>query len=62
MKAGLIAGLLALTVLASGAQVVGGVNARKAGTKVDFDGTVLPVFGSVSEAMARIDSICCQSA
>src|ERR1700759_4241773 len=40
-------------MLASGAKVVGGVNARKAGTKVDFDGTVLPVFGSVSEAMAE---------
>jgi succinyl-CoA synthetase alpha subunit len=39
-------------MLASGAQVVGGVNARKAGTKVDFDGTVLPVFASVAEAMA----------
>jgi succinyl-CoA synthetase alpha subunit len=40
-------------MLASGAQVVGGVNARKAGTKVDFDGTVLPVFASVTEAMAE---------
>jgi len=40
-------------MLASGAQVVGGVNARKAGTKVDFDGAVLPVFGSVAEAMAE---------
>jgi succinyl-CoA synthetase alpha subunit len=40
-------------MLAAGAQVVGGVNARKAGTKVDFDGTVLPVFGSVAEAMAE---------
>jgi len=40
-------------MLASGAQVVGGVNARKAGTKVDFDGTVLPVFKSVEEAMAE---------
>jgi succinyl-CoA synthetase alpha subunit len=40
-------------MLASGAQVVGGVNARKAGTKVDFDGTVLPVFASVGEAMAE---------
>jgi succinyl-CoA synthetase alpha subunit len=38
-------------MLASGAQVVGGVNARKAGTSVDFDGTVLPVFASVEEAM-----------
>ncbi|MDT4940187.1 MAG: succinyl-CoA synthetase alpha subunit, partial [Pseudonocardiales bacterium] len=40
-------------MLASGAQVVGGVNARKAGTKVDFGGTTLPVFGSVAEAMAE---------
>src|ERR1700760_4562731 len=40
-------------MLASGAQVVGGVNARKAGTKVDFDGIVLPVFASVAEAMAQ---------
>ncbi|PZS33790.1 MAG: succinate--CoA ligase subunit alpha [Pseudonocardiales bacterium] len=40
-------------MLASGAQIVGGVNARKAGTKVDFDGTVLPVFASVAEAMAE---------
>ena len=38
-------------MLASGAAVVGGVNARPAGTKVDFDGTVLPVFGTVAEAM-----------
>ncbi|HWG00881.1 MAG TPA: succinate--CoA ligase subunit alpha, partial [Trebonia sp.] len=36
-----------------GAQIVGGVNARKAGTKVDFDGTVLPVFADVAEAMAE---------
>ena len=40
-------------MLASGARIVGGVNARKAGTKVDFDGTVLPVFGTVAEAMAE---------
>jgi succinyl-CoA synthetase alpha subunit len=38
-------------MLASGASVVGGVNARKAGTSVDFDGTSLPVFGTVAEAM-----------
>ena len=37
-------------MLASGANVVGGVNARKAGTTVDFDGTSLPVFGSVADA------------
>jgi succinyl-CoA synthetase alpha subunit len=40
-------------MLASGSQVVGGVNARKAGTKVDVDGTSLPVFASVAEAMAE---------
>ncbi|HEU4912581.1 MAG TPA: succinate--CoA ligase subunit alpha [Actinomycetes bacterium] len=38
-------------MLASGTQVVGGVNPRKAGTEVDFDGTSLPVFASVGEAM-----------
>ena len=40
-------------MLASGATVVGGVNARKAGTKVEVEGTTLPVFGSVAEAMAE---------
>src|ERR1700710_3076422 len=40
-------------MLASGASVVGGVNARKAGTSVDVDGTTLPVFGSVADAMAE---------
>jgi succinyl-CoA synthetase alpha subunit len=40
-------------MLASGAKVVGGVNARKAGTQVDFDGTSLPVFKTVEEAMAE---------
>jgi succinyl-CoA synthetase alpha subunit len=39
-------------MLAAGATIVGGVNARKAGQKVEFDGVVLPVFGSVAEAMA----------
>ncbi|MEU4802053.1 succinate--CoA ligase subunit alpha [Actinosynnema sp. NPDC023587] len=38
-------------MLASGTNIVGGVNPRKAGEKVDFDGTVLPVFGSVAEAV-----------
>jgi succinyl-CoA synthetase alpha subunit len=38
-------------MVASGAQVVGGVNPRKAGTTVDVDGTQVPVFASVSEAM-----------
>ncbi|QKG24976.1 succinate--CoA ligase subunit alpha [Actinomadura verrucosospora] len=40
-------------MLAAGAKVVGGVNARKAGTTVDFDGTELPVFGTVKEAMDK---------
>ncbi len=40
-------------MLASGAQVVGGVNARKADTLVDFDTVTLPVFGTVAEAMAE---------
>ena len=40
-------------MLASGANVVGGVNARKAGTKVDFDDTALPVFATVAEAMSE---------
>jgi len=43
-------------MLASGTNVVGGVNPRKAGTTVAFtkgDGTVdVPVFGSVAEAIA----------
>jgi succinyl-CoA synthetase alpha subunit len=38
-------------MLAAGSSIVGGVNPRKAGQQVDFDGTVLPVFGSVSEAV-----------
>ncbi|MEU4621602.1 succinate--CoA ligase subunit alpha [Actinoplanes sp. NPDC023801] len=40
-------------MLAAGTQVVGGVNPRKAGTKVDFDGTELPVFATVAEAIAE---------
>ncbi|OYO00318.1 succinyl-CoA synthetase alpha subunit [Propionibacteriaceae bacterium ES.041] len=39
-------------MLKSGTNVVGGVNPRKAGQTVDFDGGVqVPVFGSVAEAM-----------
>ncbi|MBB1245662.1 succinate--CoA ligase subunit alpha [Streptomyces durbertensis] len=38
-------------MLASGTNIVGGVNPRKAGQKVDFDGTEVPVFGSVKEAI-----------
>ncbi len=35
----------------AGTNVVGGVNARKAGTSIELGGTDLPVFGSVEEAM-----------
>jgi succinyl-CoA synthetase alpha subunit len=38
-------------MLASGTAIVGGVNPRKAGSSVDFDGTSVPVFGGVAEAM-----------
>jgi succinyl-CoA synthetase alpha subunit len=39
-------------MLDSGTTIVGGVNPRKAGTTVDFDGgTSVPVFGSVVDAM-----------
>ena len=38
-------------MLAAGTNVVGGVNPRKAGTTVDFDGTSLPVFATVSETI-----------
>ncbi|MGC4803680.1 succinate--CoA ligase subunit alpha [Micromonospora sp. DT233] len=39
-------------MLAAGTNVVGGTNPRKAGQSVDFDGTSLPVFATVAEAMA----------
>ncbi|MFC5063899.1 succinate--CoA ligase subunit alpha [Actinomycetospora atypica] len=38
-------------MLAAGTQLVGGVNARKAGTSVDVDGTSVNVYGGVEEAM-----------
>jgi succinyl-CoA synthetase alpha subunit len=38
-------------MLASGTAIVGGVNPRKAGTSVDFDGASVPVYGGVAEAM-----------
>jgi succinyl-CoA synthetase alpha subunit len=38
-------------MLASGTAIVGGVNPSKAGQSVDFDGTSVPVYGSVAEAM-----------
>lgn len=40
-------------MLAAGTQVVGGVNARKAGTTVTHGEKELPVFGTVAEAMAQ---------
>ncbi|MEU8585475.1 succinate--CoA ligase subunit alpha [Streptomyces sp. NPDC048664] len=40
-------------MLASGTNIVGGVNPRKAGQVVDFDGTEVPVFGSVKEAIEK---------
>ena len=43
-------------MIASGAQVVGGVNPRKAGTTVDVDGTSVSVFATVSEAMKETDA------
>lgn len=40
-------------MLASGTQIVGGVNPRKAGEQVAFPGDVtIPVFGTVADAMA----------
>jgi succinyl-CoA synthetase alpha subunit len=38
-------------MLASGTNIVGGVNPRKAGTAVEIEGRSIPVFGSVAEAM-----------
>ena len=38
-------------MLDAGSQVVGGVTPGKAGQTVDFNGAVLPVFGSVAESM-----------
>jgi succinyl-CoA synthetase alpha subunit len=38
-------------MLAGGSNIVGGVNPKKAGESVDVDGTMLPVFGTVAEAM-----------
>ena len=38
-------------MLKSGTTIVGGVNPRKAGTKVEIEGVSLPVFATVAEAM-----------
>ena len=40
-------------MLEAGSNIVGGVNARKAGTTVELGGQELPVFGSVKEAMTE---------
>jgi succinyl-CoA synthetase alpha subunit len=40
-------------MLKAGTSIVGGVNPRKAGQHVDFDGTVLPVFATVAEAVEQ---------
>ncbi|ADG75424.1 succinyl-CoA synthetase, alpha subunit [Cellulomonas flavigena DSM 20109] len=40
-------------MLASGTNVVGGVNPRKAGTSVTFGDVEVPVFGSVAEAIEK---------
>lgn len=42
-----------MRMLASGTTVVGGVTPGKAGQTVEFSGTVLPVWGTVKEAMAE---------
>src|ERR687890_1228035 len=38
-------------MIASGTNIVGGVNPKKAGQSIDFDDSSVPVFGSVQEAM-----------
>jgi succinyl-CoA synthetase alpha subunit len=44
-------------MLKSGTNIVGGVNPRKAGQTVDFEGGVtVPVFGGVADAMADTDA------
>ncbi|HWC83971.1 MAG TPA: succinate--CoA ligase subunit alpha [Pseudonocardiaceae bacterium] len=43
-------------LLKAGTNIVGGVNPRKAGQSVEFDGTSLPVFGSVGEAMKETEA------
>ena len=40
-------------MLQAGSNIVGGVNARKAGTTVELNGQELPVFGTVAEAMEK---------
>ncbi|MEY4477558.1 MAG: succinate--CoA ligase subunit alpha [Actinomycetota bacterium] len=43
-------------MLKAGTNVVGGVNARKAGTTVEHGDVTLPVFGTVAEAMSEKDA------
>ncbi|MQA02827.1 MAG: succinate--CoA ligase subunit alpha [Streptosporangiales bacterium] len=40
-------------MLAAGTNIVGGVTPKKGGQTVDFDGTQVPVFDSVADAMAE---------
>ncbi len=40
-------------MLQSGTNIVGGVNPRKAGQTVEFEGQKLPIFASVADAMAE---------
>jgi succinyl-CoA synthetase alpha subunit len=40
-------------MIKSGTNIVGGVNPRKAGTKVEIEGVSLPVFATVAEAIAE---------
>ena len=44
-------------MVASGTNVVGGVNPRKAGTQVDVDGTSVPVFGGITSCDAVANGI-----
>ncbi|MHC2547372.1 succinate--CoA ligase subunit alpha [Corynebacterium hesseae] len=43
-------------MLESGSNIVGGVNPRKAGERVDINGREIPVFGSVREAMQATEA------
>ena len=40
----------------SGTAIVGGVNPKKAGQSVDFEGTAVPVFGGVKDAVDETDA------
>jgi succinyl-CoA synthetase alpha subunit len=45
-------------MIASGTDIVGGVNPKKAGQRVDFDSASVPVFGSVAEGMEATGADC----